>query len=246
MQTRKEISEELQEISPVLATIPVERTYQVPDGFFVSFPDEVMERIRLNSLLDKASAPSYLVPDGYFESLPANILARINNQSIREELSETAPLLSTLSRTEVYTVPDTYFDKIDFIPGTRKAVAEGKVITLRIARKWMQYAAAAVVTGILVTGAFLFTDDNANYAETEKIEKADVSSSLDKVTEQELENYLENHEHLLATQVITLPASEEDLKDVKNNIREVSDEELNQYLNENGETMEIPVSAKDK
>lgn len=246
METRKEILQELQEVSPVLLTIPAEPVYQVPPGFFASFPDEIMEQIRLNSLFDSASGPVFSVPEDYFDKLPEQVLLRVRSEMISDELNETAPLLSTLSRKEMYTVPDAYFDKIDFMPGTRKAVAEGKVITLRIARKWMQYAAAAVVTGILVTGAFLFTDDSMNYTETEKIEKADVSSALGKVSEQELENYLENHERLMATQLVIVPANEEDLKEVKNNIREVSDEELNQYLNENGETMEIPVSAKDK
>jgi hypothetical protein len=114
------------------------------------------------------------------------------------------------------------------------APKEAKVITLRIARKWMQFAAAAVMAGILVTGAFLFTDDRSGIEQT-KNDIPDVSSEMNKVSEDELVTYLDNPEHIVAAPAATSLATEAELADVKNNLHQLSDEELNQYLKENAE-----------
>ena len=45
--------------------------------------------------------------------------------------------------------------------------AKGKLVKFKTYQRWMQYAAAAMVAGILISGAFLFTDSNS-YLEQEK------------------------------------------------------------------------------
>ncbi len=251
MNTGNDILQELSEISPFLALVPRAATYRVPDGYFGAFPSQVSEWLGVQLTLEAASAPVYDVPGSYFEQLPGRILARISQKDIYAdevytELAAIAPALNTISGEEVYAVPASYFDQADFITPALKSGKGGRVVTLRIARKWIQYAAAAVVTGILVTGAFLFTDDTENIKDPEAFEKSEVSSSLNKVSDEELLKYVETHEHILATPAASLLASEEELKDVKSNIRHVSDEELKQYLKENGELLETPASEKEE
>jgi len=146
-------------------------------------------------------------------------------------------LLNTVSRAEVYTVPVGYFAGMDLSFSAKNVKKEGKVITLRIARKWMQYAAAAVMAGVLVTGAFLYTDT--------KNDLPDVSFELNKVSDIELVQYLDNPEHFVAAPAATSLASEAELVEVKNNIQKVSDEELNQYLRENAESFDVVASEKE-
>lgn len=247
MEPRKEIIQELQAIGPILASIPFAGTYTVPQGYFTGLPDAMREHIRVSeTILEASSVPVYQVPETYFDQFATQVLAKLKEEERKTELAPTAPLLARLSYENLYTLPDHYFSRINFIPGVKKALAESRVITFHIARKWIQYAAAAVVTGILVTGAFLFTDDSRSYIQSEKIEKADVTSSLDKISEEALVDYLQNHEHMVIQPASTLFASEEELKEIKAHIRNISDEELNQYLKENGETPETQVVAKEK
>ncbi|MES2371687.1 MAG: hypothetical protein V4557_03845 [Bacteroidota bacterium] len=247
MKNKTDILQELREISPLIVDFQSVNPYGIPGGYFTAFPEMMLEKIRIEAMLANASANTYGVPAGYFEGLSANILSKIKtgetNNEVQIELAELAPLLNTISKELVYTVPAGYFEAID-LTATMQAPKEAKVVTLRIARKWMQFAAAAVMAGILVTGAFLFTDDRGNLNNT-NIDVPDVSSEMNKVSEDDLIIYLDNPEHFVAAPAATSLASEAELADVKNNLQRVSDEELNQYLKENAEPFDASVSEKE-
>jgi len=197
-------------------------------------------------MLSDASAPVYEVPDGYFDQLPGNILSRITtNNEIRAELDEVAPFLSTIGKEQTYRFHEEYFAKADFARHARSRQPQVTIVSMRIARKWMQYAAAAVMAGILITGAFLFTDSPANI-EDAAYQPLDLSSELDKVSETELVKYLDNPEHASAAPATTQLASEEELKDVTTHLQQVSDEELKQYVTENAEVDESVILVKEE
>ena len=249
MGNRQNIVQELQEISPLLADLPVKNMYAVPQGYFDGLPDMILDTIRIEALLAEASAKTLTVPEAYFEGLPDAILSKIKmgeNRLTEEtaELDQVAPFLNMISRQNVYAVPESYFEHANFAEAAQNEKKEAKVVTLRKARRWMQYAAVAAVAGVLITGAFLFTDSN-NYLENEKFERLDVSSGLNNVSEADLIKYLNNPEHVVPSPATTLLASEEELADVKSNIRQLSDEELNQYLKENAESFDAVASEKE-
>ncbi len=234
MDRTPEISAELVEISPYLAQISAAIPYGVPAGYFDAFPGLMMERLEAEVALPVAQLPAYQVPVGYFEGLAGNILSKIREREsglseVQAELQEIAPLLNTISKTNSYTVPAGYFDAVAFVPVIEKKPA--KLIGLTFAKKWTQYAAAAVMAGILVTGAFLYTNDNkvgdSGYSST------DVSSELNTLSETDLANYLDTPES----------SNTDVLATVKNTINTLSDEELDQYLSENQDVdMIIPAS----
>lgn len=243
MENRKHIEQELQEIGVNIAHIPLLNPYRVPAGYFDGLAATVLAEVNKEGFVAGDAAPTYQVPQGYFEGLAANILGRIktgeNLSEAGAELQELAPLLNTISREEVYKVPAGYFAGANF---TEKAIPkEGKVINFRIARKWMQYAAAAVMAGILVSGAFMFTNDKPAV----EISTDRVSSEFNTVSEADLATYLDNPEHFIAAPAATSLATEAELAEVKTNIQNLSDEELNQYLKENTETFEAGVSEKE-
>ncbi|MES2330943.1 MAG: hypothetical protein V4539_15175 [Bacteroidota bacterium] len=243
MENKADILQELRDISPLIVDIQSINPFSVPGGYFEGLPAAILEQVQIGAILDNASANTYEVPAGYFEGLSANILSKIKMGELNEvasELNEVAPMLNTISKNEVYTVPAGYFNQMDLSAVTRK---EGKVITLRIARKWMQYAAAAVMAGILVTGAFLYNDGN-NSLTGIKADSSDVSFEMNNVSEAELVTYLDNPEHFVAAPAATTLASEAELADVKNKLHQLSDEELNQYLKENAEPFDAAVSDK--
>jgi oligoribonuclease (3'-5' exoribonuclease) len=177
---------------------------------------------------------------GYFEGLPAAILAHVKNNAVtsevQAELDEIAPLLNTISKQNIFTVPAGYFEKADFVSAIQSTKKQGKLVNMRFARRWTQYAAAAVMAGVLVTGAFMFTDTKGT-AEYEKYSNIDVSSELNKVSEDELVNYLDSDEHYASVPDIALAeagGAEETLDDAEP-VQVLSDDELSQYLKDNAE-----------
>jgi hypothetical protein len=243
MSYRPLISSELDEIQATsLSLAPAKVPYQVPEGYFEGLADEVMARLHLQGL--ESIAIPYTIPEHYFDQLPDAMLA-VTTSDEEHELSASAPLLAKLSRSEPYETPAGYFENLP-VKGEKKS----PVITLRIARKWLQYAAAAVFTGVLVTGAFLFTDEDPQSSESHvKTEQIDLPSNiidqeLDKFTAEDLVKFLNNPEHAAPVPANTLLASEEELQEIKSHVRRVSDEELNQYLRESGESFENSTGAK--
>jgi hypothetical protein len=247
MENKADILQELREISPLIVDFQSVNPYSVPGEYFTALPGNILEKIQVEAVLPNTSANTYGVPAGYFEGLSTNILAKIKtteaNDEVRVELTEAAPLLNTISKEQVYKVPPGYFAGMD-LTAVMKSPEEAKVITLRIARKWMQFAAAAVMAGILVTGAFLFTDDRTSIEQT-KNDIPDVSSEMNKVSEDDLVTYLDNPEHIVAAPATTSIATEAELADVKNNLHQLSDEELSLYLKENAEPFEASVLEKE-
>ena len=238
MENRQEISVELKEISPYLAKMAPINPYALPMGYFTELPSAIMEKIRIEVVLQGGSGQAYQAPEGYFEGLSENILAKIQQQpgassEVRAELEAVAPFLNTLGKQPLYTVPPGYFEQADFATTARNKQKEGGIFKLKMAGRWMQYAAAALVAGVLVTGAFLYSDKN-DYAEYEKFNRLDIPAELNKVSEEDLGKYLDNHEHFVTAPEITAPAAQE-LADENEPIKALSDEELGQYLKQNAE-----------
>ncbi len=177
------------------------------------------------------------VPEGYFEGLADAILLRIRSANdINAELETVAPLLSTISREQVYTVPAGYFNEAKFGVQDRAVDIAGtgaKRFQLKLSGKWLQYAAAAVFAGVLVTGAFLFTEHKKTVkVDYEQYSHVDIPSALDKISDEDLEKYLNTRDHQAAVRKEPSPLTME-LPEVKANVHLLSDEELTDYLNEN-------------
>ena len=251
MENRHQISAEINGISPFMATMEFINPFTIPAGYFETLPPVILEKIQMKDrLLPRLeNTNAYQVPLGYFEELPGNILSGIKQAAaaaneVRAELEEIVPLLNTISKQEVYSVPAGYFNQTNFVSSVLNKKKEAKIVRLKMARRWMQFAAAAVVTGVLVTGAFLYTDNNS-YTGYEKYDHLDLPAALNKVSENDLVTYLNNPDHFVSTAPeLTVSTGEEGMNNMKNNLHLLSDEELDQYLKENAENTELTVPAK--
>lgn len=229
---------ELMEISPFLAEKDPGTAYSVPTGYFDGLPVSIVEKVRDTTALAKGMATSYQLPTGYFEGLSGDILSRIdasglNSKDIAEELALMAPLLGDLRNKETFAVPTGYFENLRV---NRPVSEKTKVVSFRRANRWMQFATAAMVAGILVTGAFIFTDKN-DYLGFEKYEQIDMPTALNNVSDEELVSYLENPEHIVSGVVHESGnlSGDDVYGDVRSNIQQLSDEEMDNYLDENPE-----------
>jgi len=161
----QDIIQELSDLGSNLQVNTSKNIYSVPFGYFEGFSEEMLGLIKANeSLTWLSSLPKeipFTVPDRYFNKLDEQIMEIIRShpdyQTSREELESVSPLLNTISKRPVYSVPKGYFE--NFKPGVEEK-KDPKVVLIT-GRKWLRYAAAAIIAGvILMAGLIAFNNNN--------------------------------------------------------------------------------------
>jgi len=165
--------------------------------------------------------------------LANNILSKIkltNNtistNEIADELATVAPFLNTINKTNIYHVPENYFETFTVNAAFKKPA---KIINFTNRnRKWFAYAAAAVVTGIIAISILFFNRNNETnpYAQINKI---NISADISKLTDDEINNYLSAS---TSGGDFINDHDSDDNQDVQDYLNNASDEEIQQYLNE--------------
>ncbi|MFX8585686.1 hypothetical protein ABTM35_19335, partial [Acinetobacter baumannii] len=85
MTPNQEILVEIQEVAPMLANLQYSSTYRVPENYFTTLADQIIE---------KAISPSspvsnpYVVPENYFQYLSSNILQKVKQQNNFSEIED--------------------------------------------------------------------------------------------------------------------------------------------------------------
>jgi hypothetical protein len=187
------------------------------------------------------TAQPYRVPPGYFEHFAENLLLKIRNEeeSPEAELLAISPLLASLDRRTPYRVPDHYFSEFragmegqeagntapveEVNSGSIPEIPVLKTIPLRSFNPFLRYAAAALITGAIATGAFFALHKSS----------PDPLIALTSVSDQEMANYLENHDvHWVPGTSPGTPTASVDFDDVEISelLSNVSDAELEQYV----------------
>jgi len=242
MTTRDNILHELNELKSSLASLNPGNVYSVPAGYFDGLADQVLSRIKsletadpkeelliLSEMLGHLPKQMpYAVPAGYFEGLAERALESVQKsndyQTANEELASLSPLLSGLKKEMPYEVPAGYFEGItkDI---TEKSKPETKVVSLG-SRSWFRYAAAAVVTGVIILGSFMIFNN-------EKIDPASdshawVKKSIKKVSTDKLEEFIE----LVEDEKSVASNSTVKQEEIKELIKDIPDSEIQNFLNE--------------
>ena len=159
----KDIIQELNDLGSSLAKKTLHGPYSVPEGYFEAFADQVLSLLRNDesSHYGLPKVTPYQVPAGYFDGLEERIMEMVRShpdyQTSEEELEAISPLLSSLNKRPVYSVPDGYFENLNVAAAENNTYA--KVIRAT-RRKGFRYAAAAVITGIIALAAFFIYDHN--------------------------------------------------------------------------------------
>ena len=185
------------------------------------------------------------VPAGYFDTLSSEILTKIKREEA--ENAEESTLLSSLKDKNVFTVPEGYFDNLSENIISKIDRPAAKVIPISSAKSWWKYAAAAVVTGVIVVSSlqifYRSPDMTKNHtAVTQSSDLPDyIQSSFQYKTAQQLDEgiaslspdeiakYLENNGNILDDEMLS---NDVDPNALPSEIDYLSDENtLNKYLN---------------
>ena len=240
MENRKHINDELQSIAPVMAGVSTGMFYTVPVNYFKGLSNDILNAIAADNL-QKTALP-FTVPTGYFENLGNNILLKINNgrtaeNEVEKELQAIAPLLNTIAKQNIYSVPQGYFEELNANEQLQQPLA--KVVALKSSTTWLRYAVAACAIAIFGTVVFIFSHKNnpVDYAIYKKI---DVAKGINTATNDELINYLENVNYTNNTDIVN--TSDTKIYDVQEHIKTLPEEELKQYLKD----VDVPLTDDKK
>lgn len=242
MAQKATILDELKELNSSLAEVNLLPVYSVPAGYFEAFPAEIMKRVKaldaagdaaeelasLSPLLSGLSKKMpHAVPAGYFESLSQSLEQHIEaTENAAAELERLSPLLNELKYKPAYTAPQGYFENFPETMVKKATGRETRVIGMG-GRKWLRYAAAAVMIGFIATTALLFF----NKQETPNPSSHDlVKTMMKKVSTDEINNFVESSiETAAVAQVVTTT-------EVKTLMKDVSDKEIQDFLTDTQST----------
>jgi|SRR5215831_3416773 len=217
---------ELKEIAPLVAGIGKEMLYSIPENYFGSLPEMILAQIKLEEL--KVAPNPYTIPVGYFESLPDAIISKIKSDRIQvhNELLEVAPLLNTIKKDNIFSLPEGYFENLSPISQTRKRVSN--VVSIRSnVGKWVTYAAAASVLFIIAVSSYVFVSIHSKNAQ----EHLTVEQRIAQLNEQEIINYLKDNVDGF-TSADLIPANDNQDPEIQNLLQNVSDQDIQNYLDD--------------
>ncbi len=241
MMSKKDmISDELMEITPVLATINRQNIYSVPRSYFENLAKNISEKainefVIINAL--QQNKPPFSIPTDYFEGLSSQILNKINNEitsdnEIKKELNEVAPLLNTIDKKMVYNIPINYFEHLEIIIPVEKSTA--KVVSINKFSRALRYAAAAVITAIVGFSTYFLTNNDSSIINTQtNIAVVNITEAVDQLSENEIVDYLDSRPVVFDANVTNINIYEE--LNVQENIKTMSEEEIRQFLIEYAE-----------
>ncbi|HEV2353797.1 MAG TPA: hypothetical protein VGR89_06110 [Puia sp.] len=230
-------------------------TFQVPPGYFEGLAAHVLSRVK-NEAAGRQQASAevagelaglsatlatigrlnpYRVPEGYFEDLSPILVVARENAAYRvpdEYFEELSPVLSVAAEQGTpYRVPEGYFDAL---PGTIAAKVVEKVKGRVLKGNWWKYSSAAAIAACLLL-IFSWPRPDVNSGSKKPVTAVNIEQRLQNVSDQELEAYLDDEHSFIsdpaANSTATLDMNE---GEVKNLLGEVSDNDLQQYMEQHG------------
>jgi len=244
MATRNDILNELESISPVVAKVPFVNPFQVPQGYFDGFAEQVMMGIKADGLSAKEELQGlspllsglekklpYEAPVGYFSELSEHAVAGVKAiEIVNMELENLSPVMNKLKTVNVYEAPEGYFDSLaDNVLKIVEKRRTAKVIPM--GRKIMRLAVAAVVAGLIAIGAWMYFGSGKPAASIASIE-----NKVKQVSEDEMLNFLETDAQVVPESTMN-NSDQIDEADMKSMLANVSDEKLEQFANDNSNTI---------
>jgi hypothetical protein len=190
MKLSKEISDELNNISPLLAGIEEKNIFSVPQGYFDELSIKILKNVGTG--LSESKNDTLSVPEGYFENLSSTILHKIRslNETPEQELRALSPMLYSIQNENVFQVPAGYFESLEYsVLNKVNPKPEAKVIQLKKRDSVWKYAAAAVVTGVIGLSS-LMVFNSSQQSITGNNNDSSVSSALQTASQYKTEQQI--------------------------------------------------------
>lgn len=246
----------LQLLKPINTT-----TQTIPANYFNALPQIVLQRIKaaaLNNVNNKSIINK--VPENYFDNFAKDLLQTINLQEKANELNTLAPTLLAIGNKNIYNAPIGYFSKAINVPKqkgrvlgllnnwAKPLVAAMLIITCGgisyfVLKPKVMEAQPMVVAPIIVptTAPIIpatiipnITTPIVVDSAITKLATQNIDLALNAINEDELYAYVDNHATgaNFAEPINNIAAVASNLSN-NNSLNNLSDAEMEQYLNEN-------------
>lgn len=188
--------------APLLASLKKEQPFNVPDGYFEHLTAQIISEVKLESL----KQTSFSTPENYFFNLKSQLLSQIILEEIKEDV---------IKENTGFTVPANYFTTS--ASEIQRSVIGQKKKTRILKLSFIRYAAAACI--LLTTSFGIYF----NIQQTSSL-----SSQLSKISNDDLEYYLQQHTDATDLPVIIDHLEDKSIFDIDKS--QLSSSELNDLL----------------
>jgi hypothetical protein len=235
MDNNNKILQELQEYSPLLLQVKNNNPYQIPLSYFSELSNTILEKIKLDTdvkLFLSRDMP-YFIPTGYFENFSDTLLHKVTTQEFKnevfDEMEKISPFINRISKNPVYNTPVNYFEEKKW----EKPFLEqkSKVVAINRLRRIVGFLAAAIIIALLAVGIFMFVGKEDTNTKAHHVEAI---SEVEKLSKQEIEEFIKTAsptENIAST----VGTDRQKNNDIKRAVSKMSDEEIQEFLQENGE-----------
>ncbi len=250
MKPSPHILNELEAISPMLASMEKLCVFEVPDKYFDTLDKTILAQVN-NPFLSRFTDnehKSLTVPASYFDNLSTQILNKIKqheNESAGIELRSLSPMLYSIQNENIFTVPDGYFKNLSADVLYKVQPQKAKVVAMPKRTNIFRYA-AAVITGIIgISSLLMFNKAEQQPIATKVIEapaipayvqqsyqyknEHDVSEGISKLSDDEIVKYLQTTGSDADDQALNTSLEEKDLPAQKDYL--LDEKALDSYLN---------------
>ncbi len=199
------ILNELKDLSLVVANVARVNVFTVDDEYFNTISAELKARITADNFYAHQNA--FTVPEGYFKNLSDSILNKIKEdgeETAAEEIQHISPVIAAIGNSNVFTVPDKYFEQ-----DLSRMAAKYNATPVKISkvRTLFRYAAAAVITGLLgltlfnivnkkevvVTAQETAKNDTSQKIKNAMLQTGSFDEALQNINSNEIEQYLQQN-----------------------------------------------------
>lgn len=230
MSSPNHINDELKDLNSNLPSNPEGNPYSVPTGYFEGLAASVLAKVKAEPTSAAAEISSlspllagisrtmpYSLPPSYFQTTLEELPFMVS------EDPESA-ILSLVERVTPYEVPLGYFANLPQQIVEKLTDRKTKVVSMT-GRKWMRWAVAAMVSGIIgLSGIFYFTQKAKGFDATKPI-----AQQLKNVSTRELDEFIKTTD-LTASSTETAKNSKTNESDVRSLLNDVSDKEMDAFL----------------
>ncbi len=239
MKKTDHIVEELKRITPLLSQIERSGVYSVPSNYFDNLPKKIIISLIINkqyAYYSGALVP-YSIPSDYFINLPHIILEKVladskKSDNVFEEMEHLAPILNTISKKPIYSIPEDFFNKIQS-PHVISQPPKIPIVSIKRRSKLFRFSVAAVIIPFLAIGLYTLI-----VKEHGSSNNSNAKNAVKNLSNEEIVTFLKNN---VSSQNATSASSRTSTRDhdFKSSLKQVSDKEIHQFLKETGESDEI-------
>jgi hypothetical protein len=238
MNNRNDIQKELKELNSSLPLNKTPEIYSVPEGYFEGLAASVLLKIKAgqSTAQEEIAAISpvlagisrkmpFSLPENYFDQTAEGLPGLIREDQLPDVLAQAV-------KSNPYQVPENYFNNLSDQVLSKVSTApkpQAKLISMH-PKRWMRYATAAVVTGVIALGSILYFSNNKSSPDPARQPQEWVAGKLKNVSNKELDEFIKTAD---AKDIAgTTQSRTAGNMEVRKLLKDVPDSDLDEFLNQ--------------